>query len=105
MRGMEESALHHLKKVSKDAGRARFDSKMIRVISDLQHSACQWLRWGAKHSPSTLERILIQCVVLNLSGPSIDLCSKFSHSGYVLVLRSWSRPFHAYLPITGWRLW
>ena len=72
---------------------------------NLHHSACQWLRWGAKHSPSTLECILIQCVVLNLSGPSIDLCSKFSHSGYVLILRSWSRPFHAYLPITEWRLW
>ena len=40
---------------------------------NLQHSACQRLRWGAKHSPSTLECILIQRIVLNSSGPSIVL--------------------------------
>ena len=53
------------------------------TIKNLQHSACQRLRWGAKHSPSILECVLLQAIIVNSSGSSIVLFKiRLDHPGY-----------------------
>mgnify|MGYP004103413925 CR=1 FL=1 len=50
---------------------------------DLQHSACQRLRWGAKHSPSILEGGLVQDIIVNyLVSPIVLFKIRLDHPGY-----------------------
>ena len=53
--------------------RGRFLPEGPVTHRNLQHSACQRLRWGAKHSPSILECVLIQDIILNSAASPIAL--------------------------------